>query len=439
MRSLGVLMRRSIAPYLACSVLAMLLSAGSLLAEFRASVVKVDITPDKPQWLLGYAARQSTGINDRIYHRIAAMDDGETQFFLVSSEICLVSPAEYDRVAAELEKKTGIKPAQFWWTVTHTHSAPEFGPPGLGAAFLGERYTHTVDPAYTETAERSLIEGIMEARRRLAPARLGIGWGHSMANINRRARDVEGETYLGLNPEGPADRRIGLLRLDRPDGKPLALIANYAMHGTVLGQQNTLISGDAQGVVAEYVEQKTGAPMLYINGAAGNLAPIYTVQPDPRSGRLKQFRALLGEKILEANREILSTTAEVKLATGAITVETPLKKGLTPPADLSGYFATSPGGGGVVRLPVRFLRINSDIAIWAAPLELFCEIAMAVRERSPFRHTMYFGYANGWLGYLLTAAELPYGGYEPRVSPYTGQAESDLTRAVLGYLQGWKR
>ncbi len=424
----------------ACIALAAVLALPSLRAHagLRAAVVKVDITPAKPQWLLGYAARQSTGIHDRIYHRIVALDDGATRFFLVSSEICLVSPAEYDRVAALLERKAGIRPAQFWWTVTHTHSAPEVGPPGLAAAFMGDRYTHVVDPAYTETVTASLIDGIIEARNRLAPARLGAGWGYSLANINRRARDVEGETYLGLNPGGPSDRRIGLLRLDRPDGKPLALIANYAMHGTVLGQQNTLISGDAQGIVAEYVEQKLGAPMLYINGAAGDLAPIYSVQPDPRSGRLKQFRALLGEPILAASREILATTDEVKLALGSITVETPLKQGLIPPAGLESYFSTAAAGAGVVRLPVRFLRINNDIAVWAAPLELFCAIALAVREKSPFSHTLYFGYANGWLGYLLTAAELPNGGYEPRVSPYTARAESDLTRAVLAYLEGWK-
>jgi hypothetical protein len=248
---------------------------------------------------------------------------------------------------------------------------------------------------------------------------------------------VEGETYLGLNPDGPADRRIALLRLDKPDGSPLALIANYAMHGTVLGQPNLLISGDAQGIVAEYVEQKIGAPMLYINGAAGNLAPIYTVYPDPRSGRLKQFRALLGDKIVAANREIVSTSSDVMLAAGAVTVETPLKQGVSTPPELKDYLVAQPGGGNIVRLPVRFLKINNDTAIWAAPLELFCEIAMEVREKSPFRNTLYFGYTNGWLGYLLTAAEIPLGGYEPRVSPYTAQAETDLKKAVLSKLHGW--
>ena len=111
-------------------------------AQFRASVVKIDITPEQPQWLLGYGPRQSTGVHDHIYHRIVAMDDGATQFFLVSTEICLFSPSVYDEVMSALEAQTGIKPVQVWWTVTHTHSAPEVGPPGLGAAFIGERYKH---------------------------------------------------------------------------------------------------------------------------------------------------------------------------------------------------------------------------------------------------------------------------------------------------------
>ena len=83
-------------------------NSGNLLPQgnnkFRASVVKVDITPADSQMLLGYQARKSTGIHDRIYHRILAMDDGITQFYLVSTEICEYSPSEYDRVAALVKK-----------------------------------------------------------------------------------------------------------------------------------------------------------------------------------------------------------------------------------------------------------------------------------------------------------------------------------------------
>jgi hypothetical protein len=241
------------------------------------------------------------------------MDDGTTQFFLISSELCLFSPAIYDEVARELEKQMGIKPLQVWWTVSHTHAAPEVGPPGLGGVFMGQRYEHEHNNEYSARVEKDLIKGIEQARAKLEPARLGVGWGFAMANINRRARDVEGPAFLGLNPDGPVDRSIGLIRLDKADGSPLALIANYPMHGTVLGPNNKLISGDGPGVVADYVERKLGAPMLYIQGAAGNLAPTYTVYPDFESGHLSQFRVLLGDKILEANRQLESTTSNVKL------------------------------------------------------------------------------------------------------------------------------
>src|SRR6476620_983852 len=86
-------------------------------AEFRASAIKVDITPANSQWLMGYAARQSTGVHDRIYHRIAAISDGSTEVFVVSSDLCVFSPSVYDDFTASLEKETGILRRQVWWTV----------------------------------------------------------------------------------------------------------------------------------------------------------------------------------------------------------------------------------------------------------------------------------------------------------------------------------
>ncbi len=418
----------------------LLLFGNSSKAQFRASVVTVDITPTSPKMLLGYSARLSTGVHDRIYHRIIALDDGVKQFFLVSSDICVISPSEYDHVALLLQKKLGIDPVNFWWSLTHTHSAPEVGVPGLPAVFMGERYTHEVDKEYASLVEQKLIDGITEARSKLAPARLGVGWGFSQANINRRAIDVDGKASLGMNPDGEVDRRIGLMRLDKADGSPLALIANYAMHGTVFGPANLEISGDAPGIVSTYVEQKTGVPLLFINGAAGNLAPIYSVTQSPHSSKdneLGHFRVLLGDKILEANKKIVSTTDSVNLFTGSLTIETPRKTNLGWPDDLAKYTRTTINGVNMVKLPARFLKINEDVAIWSLPVELFCEISNEIREKSPFPFTFYYGYTNGWLGYLPTAKAWENGGYEVEtVSPYTPAVELDLKESVLGYLQG---
>lgn len=408
-------------------------------ANFRAAVVKIDITPDNPQIMRGYGPRKSTGIHDRLYHRIVALDDGTTQFILISTDICLISPADYDRVAAQLQREQGINPMHLWWTTTHTHSAPEVGSAGLGVVFLPDRVHDEMDPEYSKMVEKKLIEGIIEVRQKLSPARLGVGWGHSMANINRRAREIDGTVTLGLNPDGAVDRRIGLIKIDHEDGKPLALISNYPIHGTVLGGASMVISGDAPGVVSEYVEEETGAPLLFINGAAGNLAPIYSVYPDPKSGHLMQFRVLLGDKILEANKKISATTNEVALTAGALTVETPRKEGLEWPEDMAKYSRTTKAGANLVKLPVRFMKINDEIAIWGAPLELFCEVANEVRDHSPFPFTFYYGYTNGWFGYLMTESEYEQGGYELRVSPFTPTAAKDLSEAVITYLQGEMR
>jgi len=190
-------------------------------------------------------------------------------------------------------------------------------------------------------------------------------------------------------------------------------------------------------VVAEYVEEKIGAPMLYMNGAAGNMAPIYSVYPNARAGHLNQFKVLLGDKILEANKKISEAVDNVKLVTGAITVETPKKPGLGWPSELAKYSGVSKTGDTLVRMPVRFLKISDKIAIWSAPIELFCEVSNEVRNNSPFPYTFYYGYTNGWFGYMPTAAEWPHGGYEVEtVSPFTPSAGKDLSTAVLTYLNG---
>jgi neutral ceramidase len=397
-------------------------------APLRAGAAKVDITPETPQWLMGYNARKSTGVRDRIYHRVVALEAGGQAFFLVSSDLCLFSPGVYDDAARDLERELKVPRTHFWWSVTHSHATPEVGPPGIYKALLG-RSDHEHDREYEALVKAALVRAVKEAQGKLEPARISFGQGVSMANINRRAKDVDGTVSLGLNPDGPADRQIGLIRLERPDGGLLALVANYAIHGTVMSGANLQISGDAPGVVSAYLEQKLGAAVLFVNGAAGNLAPIYSVYADARSGHLTQFNVLLSDRILAAVRSMGAGTGEVTLQASEQSIATPNREGLAWPEELAQYRG---------RVPVRFLRINHTV-MWAAPVELFCEIAIAVRERSPFSHTFYFGYTNGWFGYLPTAAAFAEGGYEPRTSVYTDRAEADLTQGVMAAIQGMRR
>jgi hypothetical protein len=99
----------------------------------RAAAVKVDITPQDSQWLLGYQARQSNGVHDNIYHRVLALDTGETSFYLISTDACLYSPSFHDTVMRGF-RAGPVSTRRVWWSVTHTHAAPELGPPDMQGA-----------------------------------------------------------------------------------------------------------------------------------------------------------------------------------------------------------------------------------------------------------------------------------------------------------------
>jgi hypothetical protein len=65
-----------------------------------------------------------------------------------------------------------------------------------------------------------------------------------------------------------------------------------------------------------------------------------------------------------------------------------------------------------VKGSIHAVRIG-DGAIVTGPGEIFTEIGLAVKERSPADVTLYAGYTNGSVSYFPTAAEYPLGGYEP--------------------------
>jgi hypothetical protein len=69
--------------------------------------------------------------------------------------------------------------------------------------------------------------------------------------------------------------------------------------------------------------------MLVANGAAGNIAPIYGIEADFKSGHLAQFNVLLGDRILAAIQALGPPAADSTIWTGEKIIETPSKPGLT--------------------------------------------------------------------------------------------------------------
>lgn len=111
----------------------------------------------------------------------------------------------------------------------------------------------------------------------MRPAAIGYGSGRANVNVNRRALTAIGSWWLGINPDGPSDKTVAIVKVSTAAGEPIAVLINYGVHGTGMGQANYDISGDVPGAVSRWVEEHFGGGVvaLWISGAGGDQCPIY--------------------------------------------------------------------------------------------------------------------------------------------------------------------
>jgi hypothetical protein len=180
-------------------------------------------------------------------------------------------------------------------------------------------------------------------------------------------------------------------------------------------------------------------PTLFVNGAEGNVGPLYSVGNDFDHPQLLAYNELLGDKILEMRESIENSTDVVYLSLTSTIIDTPRRADLGWLDELAKYSRVTEGGMNMVRVPVYSLVITNSTVVWAAPLELFCEIALNVRKASPYHNTFYFGLTNGSLLYMPTRRAFAEKVYEVDVSVFTPRAEKDLTSGVIQHLQSLPR
>ena len=90
----------------------------------------------------------------------------------------------------------------------------------------------------------------------------------------------------------------------------------------------------------------------------------------------------------------------------------------------------------VLSLEVQVLRLSGDTAIVTLPGEIFVELGLAIKRRSPFANTFVVELANDNCAYVPTREAFAQGGYEvenSRIAPGGGEK---LVEEALRLLQG---
>lgn len=231
----------------------------------KISTATVDITPTKTVDLAGYGGRVQpmTDVHDPLFVRVLYMrNDAGQRLLWIHTDLVAVMHTFVTDINEVLLLRYGLKREEVVVSATHTHSAPCT----IHLINCGE-----VDPEYMAFLRERVLEAAAKAvAAPVEDVEVVAGTGKSNVAIDRRQK-------LRSEVGGHVDPRVGLVGFRRKDGSWAAILANYAMHNTMLPYDNRLVSADVAGYVQTGLEKNLpGHPtVLFTNGACGNNNPRF--------------------------------------------------------------------------------------------------------------------------------------------------------------------
>lgn len=417
---------------------------------FQAGAATSNITPELGSSINGgFQDGKAVFIHDELNARCLAFDDGTTKLVLVVADSCVIGRGIFDEAKKMVNEATGLPMENMLMSATHSHSC------GTAQA-VGQSEP---SPMYQRFLAKRIADGVRRALNNLAPAK--IAWGSvdvPQHVFNRRWKMKPGgipATPLGvttdqvktnpgvnnpnlLEPAGPTDPQVCFISVQSPEGKPIALYANYSLH-YVGGVGPGHISADYFGAFANRIGELLGAdqqgpPFVGImsNGTSGDINNI-----DFRGGQSKEgpygrikivandvAQAVAGAcKTLNyhewvplgvAQKEVMlglripnkdevekasAVTKQSKLFPRMETMEQVYARETVLLSDFPKE----------VSAPLQVLKIG-ELRVSAIPAEVFVEIGLGLKQRHPQTFTV--SLANAYHGYLPTPEQHQLGGYE---------------------------
>ncbi|MCK6511708.1 neutral/alkaline non-lysosomal ceramidase N-terminal domain-containing protein [Myxococcota bacterium] len=216
----------------------------------------------------------TTGQYDRFFVKAIALDDGVQRIILVRSPMCWVSDFLKTQITQYIIEKIGLDFSKnLMITATHTHSGPaRFWNllPDKKLGFLG--YDEFLPEGFRRIVA-SFGEAIIAAHNDLKPARFGYAVNPDF--------DKEGEIFSDRRGASPNEKHpiLTVMRVDRADGTPLAVLFSFPMHGIIHEFNHFSLTQDAAGGaemgVQDYFEQRTQKRIeaFFLQGPAGDVSP----------------------------------------------------------------------------------------------------------------------------------------------------------------------
>ncbi|HVC31958.1 MAG TPA: hypothetical protein VNL16_00440 [Chloroflexota bacterium] len=423
-----------------------------------AGAAAATITPPLGTSLAGlYRDRRATSILSDLSAKALVLGNGSSDVAIVVVDLCYVPADLADRARSRAESLTGIPAERVMLTCTHTHSGPVTVPSAWSEP----------DQSYLDVLVRRIGDAVCLAKQRQQEARLLVGHGtEETIAFNRRYWMADGTVRTNpryqspdlVKPAGPIDPEVGVIRVEAATGAPIALLVNFPLHVAVLA--STAISADYPGVLSDFFRKLEGPDLvvLFATGCCGDVNHCDFSKPGPQGGQpfVERIGTALAGEVTKVTTRLTPLTDASRIGFAQKVVELPLR---VPTADdivwaearRDAEMQSMDAAGLAVVKAHRILRIRQhgwptvtamvqvmavgDLAYVTLPGEIFVELGLGIKKRSPFPHTFVAELNGTAFGYIPTEKAYGEGGYEATSSLLMPGSGERLVETALELLE----
>jgi neutral ceramidase len=415
-------------------IVSSLLACGSIAPSlagdtWKAGVATANITPEKPMWMAGYAARTrpAEGKMTELWAKALALEDASgKRAVLVTLDLVGIDKGLSDAIRDELKAKHQLDRSQIAINCSHTHSGP------VVARNLRPMHFYALDAdqqaqvkEYAEKLQASVVEIVGKALASLAPVELSWASGTATFAVNRRnnkADEVPGLRAAG-KLVGPQDHDVPVLAVKSADGKLLAVAFGYACHATVL--DGYAWSGDYPGFAQIELEKAhPDCVAMFWAGCGADQNPLPRRQVELAEQYGRDLAAAVG-KVLDGPL----AKVESKLATSYAEIDLPLaplptKDDLVAQTkDVNKYIvmraqmlledmAAGKPLSPTYPYPVQSWKLGSEMTWLFLGGEVVVDFPLRLKGELAGTKTWVAGYTNDVMAYIPSRRVLLEGGYE---------------------------
>lgn len=432
--------------------------ASAPVPSWQAGFAAAKITPTEPLMLAGYANRTipTREVVDDLHLKVFALEDATgSRSLLITADLIGFRADFTESTCARITTATGVPRERILFNASHTHAGPAV------MMSLRSHYTITREQAekliaYTEKLRDQCVSLATEAIRRLQPARMSWGVGAVNFPMNRREFTERG-VILGVNPRGPVDRSVPVLRVHSPEGKLIGVVFGAACHNTTYGSRDNQISGDFASAAQTFVEKEfPGTQAMFMQGLAGDANPYPNSLNDPAKRPASEIAREHGASLGREVTRVLGNA--LKPVNGPLRIaHAPAALPLQPVPSRDELEKTSAKAGSTQKwvadqmlarlkagetLPTTYSahvsvwQFGSDLTLVGLPGEVVVDYVRLIEDALGPLKLWLAAYSSDTFGYVPSARVLREGGYETRglyhggIGYFAPEVESVLVNTV---------